>query len=276
MQSIIGLLFCFAVIVIKGMITTPPHAFWLMFSQSQMIIVHLLEWLNILCVCVCVAPGPALHWEILTVAGSLMEPVRGYCLVICKFETWQQCIVQILQMKKIPRWFFSSTFSGLDMNRTLNMETLPIWETATVRISRHAIYPQTRTLNDNTLTHLYGNGTWFHRHTPWACTLTPVTTPVTCPYINLCAVLTHTSTYSTWPSATNPARQSQTWTCTITGHVQLVQIVEALRKLMARKMCLSNFTLKTFLPSFVPTKHDPGWTAVLIWTRGPPVRKGHC
>lgn len=81
-------------------------------------------------------------------------------------------------------------------------------------------------------------------HTPWACTLTPVTTPVTCHYISLCAVLTQTSTYSTWPPVTNAACKADTWTCTIKGHVQLVQIVEVLRYPMARKCAFSDFTLK--------------------------------
>lgn len=30
--------------------------------------------------------GPALHRGIHTVVGSLMEPVRGYCLVLCEFK----------------------------------------------------------------------------------------------------------------------------------------------------------------------------------------------
>lgn len=81
-------------------------------------------------------------------------------------------------------------------------------------------------------------------HTPWACTLTAVTTPVTCPYISLCAVLTHTSAYSTWPPVTYTTCEAQTWTCTIQGHAQLVQTVEVFRYLMAEKVPLLIFTLK--------------------------------
>ena len=81
-------------------------------------------------------------------------------------------------------------------------------------------------------------------HTPWACTLTPVTTPVTCPDISLCAVLTHTSAYSTWPPVTYTTCEAQTWTCTIKGHAQLVQTVEVFRYLMAEKSAFTDFTLK--------------------------------
>lgn len=46
-----------------------------------------------------------------------------------------------------------------------------------------------------------------------------------------------------------------------------------------RKSAFTDFYFKAFVPSFVPTKHDRGWTSVLIRTRGlpeTPVRGGHC
>lgn len=68
-----------------------------MFNQSQMIIVlspgnHLPQWSDV-CVCACVfvwQPGPASHRGIHTVAGCLMEPVRGYSRVFCEFKPQQQ------------------------------------------------------------------------------------------------------------------------------------------------------------------------------------------
>ena len=93
----VTLLFCFSVNAIKGMITASSYAFWLMFSQSQMIIVHFPEWLNpVFWWCVCMAPGPALHQEIPTVAGSLTAPVRGYSRVFCEFKSQLRYKVQIL------------------------------------------------------------------------------------------------------------------------------------------------------------------------------------
>lgn len=56
-------------------------------------------------VCTCVYPGPALHQGILTVAGNLMELVRGFSLVFRKFMPRLQYEVQILQLRKRDAFF---------------------------------------------------------------------------------------------------------------------------------------------------------------------------
>lgn len=64
------------------------------------------------------------------------------------------------------------------------------------------------------------------------------------------------------------------------GHVQLGSCSagangRGLKISDGQKMCLYWLYFKMSVSSFVPTKHDPGWTSVLIRTRGPlvtPVR----
>lgn len=153
------------------------------------------------------------------------------------------------EVRRIPAalwlifWLFLSSllFLGPGMSRTLNLETQPTLETVMVRISSpchcHLSWDTCWQIHTYTDTHVRKWDTNSSPHTPWACTVTPVTTPVTCPYMSLCSVLTHTSAYSTWPPVTD-----QTWTCTIQGHVQPVQMAEVFICLMARKCAFTDFT----------------------------------
>lgn len=104
-------------------------------------------------------------------------------------------------------------------------------------------------------------------HTPWACTLTPVTTSVTFPlHKGQCAVLTHTSAYSTWPPVTSclSGRNLDMYnseSCSDGANGQgLTNVLLQMR--------FQLFWFNASVPSFVPTEHDSGWTPVLIRTRG--------
>lgn len=73
--------------------------------------------------------------------------------------------------------------------------------------------------------------------------------------MNLCAVLTHTSAYSTWPPVTCGICEAEPRTCTITDHAQSVQTAGTVGQ-MAEKEPLP--IQESCVPSFVPTEHDPG------------------
>lgn len=254
-----------------------------------------------MCVCVCLcgtrsciaSRDPYCGWK---PHGACERIQPGVLWVQASAAIWSANLIgeirrifATLQLISLSIYLFFVLFSGLDMNRTLNSETLPTWETVTVRVSSpcHAIYPETHT---NTHTHRY---TYIDTHMH------------ICTQMKHKLISTHTMslhTHTSNHSSNLPLHKSM---CSINTHICIQYMATCnLCRLWGRnmdmynygscsagangrglkisdgqKMCLYGFYFKTSVPSFVPTKHDPGWTSVLIRTRGPlltPVRKRHC
>lgn len=209
-----------------------------MFSQSQMIIVHFPEWFDPVvwwCVRVCVwhqvlhCIKGSLLW--LEASWSLWED-RAWCFVSSNLSCNIKC--KYRWKNEIKIYIFCDTLIHICLSISSSLFFQDwiwaghwIWKHGPLgRLSRyeshlHAMPSIQRHIQTYTQIYIHWH-THVRKciknsspHTPWACTLTPVTTSVTCPYISLCAVLTHTSAYSTWPPVTYAACEAGTWTCTI-------------------------------------------------------------
>ncbi len=274
-----------------------------MFSQSQMIIVHFPEWLNQVswwCVCVFVW-----HQVLHCIKGSLLCLEASWSL----WEDTAWCFVSSslsCDMKcKLYRWDKNFCNSLINLSVYLSL----LWALIRTGYEQDVEFGNTAHLGDCHGTSLIfmpchlSWDTYKHTHTQIHIHLhthAHIYTQMKHKLISKHTISLHTHTSN--HSSNLPLHKSM---CSINTHICIQYMAtcnlcrlwgrnmdmynyrscsagangRGLKILDGQKMCLYRFYFKTSVPSFVPTKHDPGWTSVLIRTRGPlvtPVRKRHC